>query len=224
MLSESTENYLKAIYDIQHFSGRATTSALAERLQVAPASVTGMLKKLSDERPRLVRYTRRQGVSLTPAGERIALEVLRHHRLIEMFLHQALGYSWDEVHDEAERLEHVISEAFEDRIAEKLGHPEFDPHGDPIPTKTGQMPKTQHARLSDMTEGQAGRVRRVRDDDPDKLRYLAGLGIVPDALLTVAEKAPFGGPLHVRVGSRGESPTHALGKPVTDQVFVEIDT
>ena len=137
MLSEAVENYLKAIYEIEQDSGRVTTNALAERMVVKPASVTGMIKKLAEGKPRLVDYERHRGVSLTPAGRRIALEVIRHHRLIELYLQQSLGYAWDEVHDEAEKLEHVISEEFEDRIAEMLGDPEFDPHGDPIPAKNG---------------------------------------------------------------------------------------
>lgn len=223
MLSEAVENYLKTIYLFRHEGQRATTTALSERLNVAPASVSGMLKKLSMERPKLVQYTPHRGVTLTPAGEKIALEVIRHHRLIELYLHQALGYSWDQVHQEAERLEHVISEEFEDRIAEKLGNPEFDPHGDPIPSKTGKLPKTSHSRLSELTKGQSGRVRRVRDSDPTMLRYLAELGIVPDAPLTVSERAPFGGPLMVRVGTSPNAPAHALGRLVTDQVFVELD-
>ncbi|MCL5743773.1 MAG: metal-dependent transcriptional regulator [Acidobacteria bacterium] len=223
ILSEAIENYLKAIFLLCHERGRATTTALADWLEVAPASVSGMLKKLSSDRPKLVQYTRHRGVSLTPAGEKIALEVIRHHRLIEMYLHQALGYSWDQVHDEAEKLEHVISEEFEDRIAEKLGHPEFDPHGDPIPTKNGELPKLFCSCLSTMSKGQTGRVRRVRNSDPALLRYLAELGIVPDATLTVSEQAPFGGTLHVQVGAEPGAAAHALGRPVTDQVFVEVD-
>lgn len=223
MLSEATENYLKAIYELQQGSGRVTTSALADKLQVAPASVTGMLKKLAEGRPRLVKYERHQGVLLTPAGEKIALEVIRHHRLIEKYLHEALGYTWDQVDAEAERLEHVISEEFEDRIAALLGHPDFDPHGDPIPTKGGHVPRPDHPRLSDLAIGQSGRVRRVRDDDPALLRYLAELGIIPDAALTVSERAPFDGPLHIRVGSSVDAPAHALGRQVTDQIFVEVD-
>jgi DtxR family Mn-dependent transcriptional regulator len=222
MLSESTENYLKAIYELQQQSGRVSTNMLAERLGVAAGSVTGMLKKLAEERPRLVNYERHHGASLTPAGRKIALEVIRHHRLIELYLQQALGYTWDAVHQEAERLEHVISEELEDRIAEMLGHPAFDPHGDPIPGKDGTVPEQVAPPLSDLAAGQSGRVARVSDGDPALLRYLAELGIIPSATLTVAEKAPFGGPLHVRVGAQSDSPAHALGREVTDQVFVEV--
>lgn len=223
MLSEAVENYLKAIYELQQESSPVSTNALAEKLGVSAASVTGMVKKLAEDRPRLVNYERHRGVSLTVAGQRIALEVIRHHRLIELYLHQALGYTWDTVDAEAERLEHVISEDFEDRIAEMLGHPAYDPHGDPIPAKDGTMPQASEARLTDMNEGQHGRVSRVRDDDPALLRYLAELGIIPDALLMVAVKSPFDGPLLVRVGRGKEAPSHALGKNVTDNIYVELD-
>jgi DtxR family Mn-dependent transcriptional regulator len=221
MLSEAVENYLKSVYELEQAGSRVSTNALAERLGVTPASVTGMLKKLSDERPRLVNYERHHGVSLTPAGRKIALEVIRHHRLIELYLHQALGYRWDEVDAEAEKLEHVISEEFEDRIAAMLGHPEFDPHGDPIPAKDGSLPDRVTPLLSDLDAGQSGRVARVRDEDPALLRYLADIGIVPDATLLVAERGPFGGPLHVRVGDR-DAPAHALSREVTDKVYVEV--
>lgn len=222
MLSEAVENYLKSIYELQRATGRVSTNALAEKLAVAPASVTGMLKKLSDERPRLVNYERHHGASLTPAGQRIALEVIRHHRLIEVYLQQALGYTWDQVDAEAEKLEHVISEDFEDRIAAMLGNPEVDPHGDPIPSKDGLVNEHATPALSDLTAGQSARVTRVRDDDPALLRYLAELGIVPDATLTVGQKGPFGGPMHIRVGGANQSPDHALGREVTDQVYVEV--
>jgi DtxR family Mn-dependent transcriptional regulator len=222
MLSEAVENYLKAIYELELAGSRVTTNALAERLGVVPASVTGMLKKLSEERPRLVDYERHRGASLTRAGQRIALEVIRHHRLIELYLHQALGYAWDEVDAEAEKLEHVISEEFEDRIAALLGHPEFDPHGDPIPAKDGTIRKRVTPALSELEAGQVGRVARVSDADPALLRYLAGIGIVPDAQLTVSERGPFGGPLHVRVGEAPDAPEHALAPAVTDHVYVEV--
>jgi len=221
MLSEAVENYLKAVYELEQAGGRVSTNALADRLGVAAGSVTGMLKKLAEGRPRLVNYERHHGVSLTPAGRKIALEVIRHHRLIELYLHQALGYSWDTVHAEAEKLEHVISEEFEDRIAAMLGHPDFDPHGDPIPSKDGTLPELKTPLLSELDTGQTGRVARVRDNDPALLRYLAEIGIVPDATLLVSERGPFGGPLHVRVGGE-DAPAHALSREVTDQVYVEV--
>lgn len=218
-ISHAIEDYLKTIYELQGKEGKVSTTVLAQKLNVAPASVTGMLKKLAEERPRLVNYERHYGVSLTPAGEKIALEVIRHHRLLELYLHQALGYSWDEVDAEAEKLEHVISEDFEDRIAALMGHPKVDPHGDPIPAKDGTVAPLAGARLSDLIAGQKGRVARVRDDDPALLRYLAELGMTPESVITVIERSPFDGPIHVRVGSR---PAQALGQQVTDNVYVII--
>ena len=227
-ITHAIEDYLKAIYELAQDGGRASTSALSERLKVKPASVTGMLQKLADpeaaradKRPVLVDYERHRGAALTPAGEKIALQVIRHHRLIELYLAEALGYDWDQVHSEAEKLEHVISEEFEDRISAILGDPKRDPHGDPIPAKDGTMEATCRTTLTDMDAGQTGRVDRVRDDDPALLRYLAELGIVPEAAVTIDKRAPFDGPLHVRVGG-GKTPSHALGREVTDRVFVNI--
>jgi DtxR family Mn-dependent transcriptional regulator len=229
-ISHAIEDYLKAIYELAREGGRASTSALSERLGVKPASVTGMLQKLADpdeaaveKRPVLVHYERHHGASLTPAGEKLALEVIRHHRLIELYLAEALGYDWDQVHSEAEKLEHVISEEFEDRISAYLGDPKRDPHGDPIPTKDGTVDEVGRTTLSEMDAGQTGRVARVRDDDPALLRYLGELGLVPNATVTVDQRGPFGGPLHVRVGG-SQAATHALGREVTDRVFVDIDS
>ncbi len=221
-LSHSVEDYLKAIYELQEDAGKVSTNALAEKLGVFPGSVTGMIKKLAEDRPRLVDYEKHRGVTLTPAGCRIALEVIRHHRLIELYLQQSLGYSWDQVDAEAEKLEHVISEDFEDRIAALLGNPERDPHGDPIPTKDGNIANPCSQPLTGLAAGQKARVARVRDDDPALLRYLAELGIVIDASVIIVEKSPFDGPLHVRVGERDDTPAHALGKQVTDNVYVEV--
>lgn len=220
-ISHAVEDYLKAIYELQEDAGKVSTNALAEKLGVAPASVTGMIKKLAEDRPRLVDYEKHRGVMLTPAGRKIALEVIRHHRLLELYLQQALGYSWDQVDAEAEKLEHVISEDFEDRIANLLGNPKRDPHGDPIPTKEGAIARPCGQSLTGLAAGQKARVARVRDDDPAMLRYLAELGIVIDACVVIVEKSPFDGPLHVRVGRRAES--HALGKNVTDNVYVEVE-
>jgi DtxR family Mn-dependent transcriptional regulator len=181
-----------------------------------------MLQKLSDATPKLVNYERSRGATLTPAGRKIALEVIRHHRLIELYLAEALGYGWDEVDAEAERLEHVISEEFEDRISAILGDPTRDPHGNPIPGKDGSVAPACRTPLSDIDAGRTVRVARVRDDNPALLRYLAELGLVLDATVTVAGRAPFDGPLHVRVGAATEA-AHALGRQVTDQVYVELD-
>lgn len=221
-ISHTVEDYLKAIYELQEDAGKVSTNALAEKLGVSPASVTGMVKKLAEDHPRLVDYEKHHGVTLTPAGRKIALEIIRHHRLIELYLQQALGYSWDQVDAEAEKLEHVISEDFEDRIAAVLGNPERDPHGDPIPTKDGAIANPSGQPLTNLAAGQKARVARVRDDDPALLRYLAELGIIPDAMVVIADKSPFDGPLHVRVGEYDDTPAHALGKQVTDNVYVEV--
>jgi len=148
-----------------------------------------------------VQHTPYQGVMLTPAGERIALEVIRHHRLLELYLVEALGYSWDEVHEEAERLEHHISEKLEARIAEHLGNPAFDPHGDPIPTIEGTLPASAGTRLADLAVSEQGRIVRVRDQSGERLRYLADLGLVPGARVEVTASAPFDGPLTIRLGN-----------------------
>jgi DtxR family Mn-dependent transcriptional regulator len=221
-ISHAVEDYLKTIYELQEDMGKVSTNALAERLGVKAGSVTGMLQKLAEDRPRLVDYEKHRGVTLTSAGRKIALEIVRHHRLIELYLHQALGYGWDEVDAEAEKLEHVISEDFEDRIAAVLGDPKRDPHGDPIPGKDGSIAYPCGEPLTNLTAGQKVKVARVRDDDPALLRYLAELGIVLDATLFITDKAPFDGPLHVRVGSKSDAPSHALGKQVTDNVYVEV--
>lgn len=220
-LTQATEDYLKAIYELQGNDHRSvTTNALARRLSYAPASVTGMLKKLATHEPNLVNYTRHQGVTLTVSGEKIALEIIRHHRLIELYLADALGYSWDEVHDEAETLEHVISEEFEDRIARKLGDPQLDPHGEPIPTKGGAMATPGGARLSNLAPGQSGVIVRVLDEDPDLLRYLATLGMQPREHIMVTDRAPFGGPIYVRASS---GDVQALGRQVTDSIYLRLD-
>ena len=222
MVSHAVEDYLKAIYALAEESRRVSTSALSERLNIKPGSVTGMLQKLADpeqQKPPLLNYERHHGVTLTPAGQRLALKVIRHHRLLELYLAEALGYAWDQVHGEAEKLEHVISEEFEDRISAFLGDPKRDPHGDPIPAKDGAIDPSCRTTLTDMDAGQHGRVARVRDDDPALLRYLREVGLVPDAAVAVDRRAPFDGPLHVRVG---EAPAQALGREVTDRVFVDI--
>jgi DtxR family Mn-dependent transcriptional regulator len=219
-LSSAVEDYLKAIYEIQleEGRGRVTTSALAEKLSVTRASVTGMLKKLAGWDPKLVRYERYRGVELTSAGEKIALEVVRHHRLIECYLMEALGYSWDEVDAEADRLEHVISEEFEERIAALLGNPRLDPHGAPIPGRDGSIEGREEMPLSELPPGQAAYVSRVSDHDPALLRYLSELGFELHAEVMVIDRAPFDGPLSVRLGNT--STTLALGLPVANAVFV----
>ncbi len=219
-LSQSIEDYLKAVYELTRGNGRASTNDLAEYLNVAPASVTGMLQKLASTKPPLLEYQKHRGVRLTMQGEKVALETIRHHRLLELFLHQILGYEWDEVHEEADRLEHVISEQFEERIAEALGDPRVDPHGDPIPRTDLSLPVSKEVPLSALRKGQKARVVRVRDEEPDLLRHLSHLGVVPNAELAVTNFSEFDDNLHLRVkSSNGEI---VLGPRITSQVYVEV--
>jgi DtxR family Mn-dependent transcriptional regulator len=213
-ITPAIEDYLKAIYTLQQ-QGAVTTSLLGEQRGSKPGSVTGMVKKLAEMN--LVRHTPYQGVELTPAGERIALEVIRHHRLLELYLVEALGYSWDEVHEEAEKLEHHISEKLEARIAAHLGHPSFDPHGDPIPTLEGKLPHSDDLRLSDLRVAEQARVVRMRDQSAERLRYLADLGLVPGAAVEVTGSAPFDGPISLRVGAA----VHALDRRMARTIEVK---
>ena len=221
MASEAVDDYLKAIFEIAGETRRASTIELAKRLSVAPASVTGMLRKLAEQTPPWVSYTKHRGASLTAEGRLRALEVIRHHRLIELFLHNSLDYSLDEVHAEAEKLEHAISETFEERIAQQLGNPEVDPHGHPIPRKDGTIPQRREICLIDLDAGSGATVSRVSDSDTDILRYLSGLGILPGARLDLSEKAPFDGPLILQV--EGYSDIRALGTKVARQIHVVPD-
>lgn len=190
-VSSAIEDYLKAIYDL---GGEGVkTQMLADHLSVSAASVTGMMGKLADLN--LIHYEKYRGASLTDSGRKIALETLRHHRLIETYLAEALGYPWHAVHDEAERLEHVISEDFEARIAERLGHPSFDPHGDPIPQLDGTLPESHARPLTDLSVGQQARLTRITDQRRDVLVYLEEQGLRPGAVITVLEHAPFAGPI-----------------------------
>ncbi|MGL4609908.1 MAG: metal-dependent transcriptional regulator [Trueperaceae bacterium] len=190
-ISSAMEDYLKAIFELGE--NNVKTQDVANTLDVSAASVTGMLKKLSDLN--LVSYEKYYGVSLTPAGRNIALETLRHHRLIETYLMQALGYQWHEVHDEAEKLEHHISEDFEKRIADMLGHPTHDPHGDPIPTLDGSMPESKGKPLSDFRAGQLIEITRITNQETEMLRYLAEHKLIPGETAKVVMVAPFGGPV-----------------------------
>lgn len=193
------EDYLKAIFHLGRSGQSVTTQALADRMEVSPASVTKMLKRLAEVR--LVEYEKYQGVHLTESGRRVAVEILRHHRLLELFLTRALGYTWDEVHDEAELLEHFISEKLEARIAELLGHPSFDPHGAPIPTLDGELPQSDHSRLGEQELYVPYEVSRVSDSDAEALKELATLCIVPAITVTLLGRPPEG-LYHLRVGRR----------------------
>ena len=215
MLSEAAQDYLKAIWKLQRRPGGATTSAVADELAVAPASATAMLKKLAGLG--LVEHKRYKGASLTAAGERVALEVVRHHRLLELYLMQALGLRWDEVHVEAERLEHHLSEHLEKRIDEALGFPTHDPHGDPIPSAEGEVEARAAIPLTELEPGREAVVVEVSDEDPELLRYLGGFGLYPGVELCVVTVAPFDGPLTVRL----EDNEHALGPNAARGVRVQ---
>jgi DtxR family Mn-dependent transcriptional regulator len=216
-LSAPAQDYLKTIYLLEGQPGGASTNAIAHALSVRPASVTGMLKKLADLK--LVRYTPYQNAGLTRRGERIALEVVRHHRLLEVFLVETLGYTWDEVHVEADRLEHAISEDFEDRLAARLGDPQVDPHGDPIPAKNGRLPPHRQIRLEDLPIGRAAVVARVQDGDTALLRHAADLGLLPERRVTLVGADPYGGSLKVRV----EGAEHSVGPELARRVFVTLE-
>lgn len=220
VISTSIQDYLKAVYDLSA-DGPVSTTALSERLGVAPASVTGMLQRLAGLQPPLVSYHKHQGVRLMKAGERLALEVIRHHRLLEAYLVQSLGYSWDAVHEEACRLEHVISEDFEQRIAASLGDPSRDPHGDPIPSAELVMPAFPDVPLSSLRAGQSAVVRRVRTMDTALLRHLGQMGLVPGACLTVSGYSQFDQNLTVRI--EGLTPS-VIGPAVSDLVLVEVSS
>jgi DtxR family transcriptional regulator, Mn-dependent transcriptional regulator len=206
---EGFENYAKAIYELQgRAEGAVGTTAVAERLGVAPASASGMLRRLADEG--LVEYEPYRGARLTKEGEQVALEVIRHHRLIELFLAEVLDMPWDRVHEEAEVLEHHISEELEELIAAKLGEPARDPHGDPIPDRELAVAADETISLAELESEVEAVFERVSDSDPEMLRYLDSRGIRPGAVLRVTGREPFEGPISVRTG-QGE---HALGLPL----------
>lgn len=200
--TEAVDDYLKIIFALTRESGVATTGAIAERLDLTPASVTGMVQRLAAQDPPLVNYSKNRGAALTDAGRERALEVIRHHRLLETFLHETLGIDWARVHEEAEKLEHYISEELEDRIADYLGNPVIDPHGSPIPQKDGTIPRLERFSVVDLAPGAPAILARVPGDDPELERYLAGLGLVRGARLALESVEPFGGPVYLRCEGR----------------------
>ena len=214
-LTAAVQDYAKAIFTLESRDGSASTTELAALLEVRPASVSGMLRKLSELG--LVKHERYHGVRLTEYGRRVALEVIRHHRLVELFLVESLGMTWDEVHAEAEVLEHALSEELEELIAAKLGNPTVDPHGDPIPSRELELTETSSQTLAEFEPGGVATFVRVSDSDPEMLRFLGERGIVPGATLELVERQPFDGPLFVRV--RGE--THVLGSVLARAMRVE---
>lgn len=217
LVTPAMEDFLKAVYRHRDTDGVATIQHLAVALDVSGPSVTNMAKRLHELG--FVQHTRYHGVELTEAGERIALEVVRHHRLLELYLAQELGYRWDEVHAEAERLEHHVSERFEARIDSLLGYPTHDPHGDPIPSPEGDIAWGSDVSLLDLGPGQSARITRVSDQDPEALRYLGTLGIRPSAVVSVRERLPFDGPLRIGIGDEEQ----IIGRPLAAAVWVEAE-
>ena len=216
-VTPAMQDYLKAAYRLGDEAGPVTTQRLAEALGVSSPSVTNMVKRLHELG--LVRHERYQGVELTETGEQVALEVVRHHRLLELYLVEALGYAWDEAHAEADRLEHHISEEMEARIDVALGHPTRDPHGDPIPSRDGAVAELGDRRLLDLELGEGAVIVRVSDRDPEQLRYLGGLGLYPGVAVVILDKLPFGGPLRIGVGEA----EHLIGPPLAAAVHVTGD-
>lgn len=217
MLTRSIQDYLKTIYDLSADGKPASTNELAERLGIKPASITGMIQRLARDNPPLVHYQKHQGVTLTPEGRRAALKVIRRHRLLETYLVESLGYAWDEVHSEADRLEHAISEEFEARIANVLGHPTRDPHGELIPTADLVMPVENSTPLSSLQPNQTAVIQMIRNADTDLLRYLENLGLVPGAQIEVTKFSPFDRNTTIKVGGK----TAVIGANITNRIFIE---
>lgn len=214
MLTQAAEDYLKSIYKLQEKVGKVSTGILAEYLDVKPASVTGMIKKLKSMK--LVKHERYQGVTLTDAGTAIALEIIRHHRLLELYLFKALGVPWDGVHDEAEKLEHVISEDVEARMDEFLGYPTTDPHGSPIPDKNGVVPNRSSVPMTDLRNGQSCVVAEVSDSDSALLRHLGSFNLYPGTAFRVLEVAPFEGPFTIDIAGQQA----VIGREAAKHIFV----
>jgi DtxR family transcriptional regulator, Mn-dependent transcriptional regulator len=216
--SEAVEDYAKAIFALRRkLGGPVPTKELAARVGVTPGSASAMVKRLAEQG--LVDHAPYHGVELTPSGERLALEVIRHHRLLELYLAHELGMPWDRVHVEAEVLEHVLSEELEERMAVKLGHPTRDPHGDPIPSAELRLEEPETASLSSLAPGTEGTFARVSDSDSEMLRYLGERGISIGDRVEVLERAPFEGPMTIRVGAA----THTLGGRLANAMRIEVD-
>jgi DtxR family transcriptional regulator, Mn-dependent transcriptional regulator len=219
-LAPRISDCLKLIYSMQERGQKVSTSAVREQLGVSDATVTMMFKDFAAAG--WVEHVPYHGVRLTPLGERKAVEIIRHHRLLELYLARELGYTWDKVHDEADKLEHVISEEFEDRLDALLGYPTVDPHGDPIPSKEGVVAARQGLMLSQLQEGQSAQVLRVSDQDSEKLCYLGELGLYPEAHVQLLKRAPFGGPLQIRVGAPPHQVEHMLGVELANHILVTV--
>lgn len=207
-LTRSAEDYLKAIYHLTSGGRSATTNELAQSLDLAPASVSGMIRRLSDGG--LVEHEPYKGVTLAPEGRRIALRMLRRHRLIEAYLVAHLGYTWDTVHDEAERLEHAVSDTLVERMAKVLGDPQEDPHGDPIPGPDGSLAELVYVPLANLAVGDEAEIRRVNTSQPDRLRYIGTAGLTPGTHVELVAREPFQGPIRLKVGNREQIIGHEL--------------
>lgn len=218
-LTPAIEDYLKTIFILANQEQWVRTTQIAQALDVKPASVTGMIQKLASNEPPLVDYRKHYGVKLTLEGERIALQILRSHRLLEKFLHETMGFPWDQVHEEAHQLEHVISPAFEKRMAQVLNDPKYDPHGAPIPTRDLKMPSHSNRSLGDLRPGEYAVIQRVPDDDPELLRYLEKEGLVPTARIEILGFSAFDNNLKIRVLDQDEPVV--LGSSITGRIYVE---
>ena len=218
-ISKSEGDYLKAIFILTQQEDTTNTVALSEALKVKPPSVTSMLKKLVNQEPALVEYQKWYGVKLTEAGNKLAIKLLRRHRLLETFLVEILKYDWEDVHPEAEELEHVISEKFEEHIAQLLENPQFDPHGDPIPDRDLIFPESNAFRLEALEENQSAIIRRVKISQPELLRHLSEHGIMPGARIIIQKRNPFDETLQLLVGK--EITPYVMGKELSKAIFVE---
>jgi DtxR family Mn-dependent transcriptional regulator len=217
MAGNAVEDYVKAIYKLSLTNKKVTPTMVAEEQGVTQAAVTKMVRRLKELK--LVHYDRPRGLSLSPAGERIALEVIRHHRLIELYLTEALGYTWDQVHAEAEKLEHVISEQFEDQIEKVLGYPTRDPHGAPIPSREGHVEVADTTVLAELKPGEQGVIERVNDDDAGMLAFLGGIGMYPGTAVEMIGQEPYGGPYNIKVSGRDR----AVGLEIANNVFIMME-
>src|SRR5581483_122317 len=217
-LAPRISDCLKLIYAMQERGQKVTTSAVSEQLGVSDATVTMMFRDF--DKAGWVKHTPYRGVELTPLGERKAMEVIRHHRLLELYLARQLGYTWDKVHEEADKLEHVISEEFEEKLDQLLGYPTVDPHGDPIPSKDGVIIMRKGTTLAQLQVGQSAQILRISDENPEKLCYLGQLGLYPETSVQLLERAPFGGPLRVLIGEAPNQIEHMLGLELAEHIIV----
>lgn len=216
-ISKSTEDYLKCVYKLSLDLDPVLPNHVADELNISAAAVTKMIKRLKDMN--MIRYARAKGITLTPKGKQIALHVLRHHRLLELFLNKLLGFTWDRVHEEAERLEHVISEEFEDRIDRLLGYPTHDPHGAPIPTKDLHMPDEQYPRLVDLNDGDHGWIQYIGSENPQLLRYIGEMGMYPGAKIRLMSREPFNGPITLLVSDKA----YIIGPELAKHIYVKVE-